>query len=115
MGRWSTCSCPPPTSPRQPPSTRRCSGGQSIREEAASKHPEFLAEGPPGAPPARDAGPVGWILADQLWPLLHRIDSHGGRVAGRPVLDGGERYLVECDDPAGNRIGLAVPVRRLTQ
>jgi len=36
-------------------------------------------------------------------------------VAGRPVLDGGERYLVECDDPAGNRIGLAVPVRRRTQ
>ena len=56
-----------------------------------------------------------WILAEQLWPLLHRIDAHGGRVAGRPELDGGERYLVECDDPAGNRIGVAVPVRRRTQ
>ncbi|HEX7163682.1 MAG TPA: VOC family protein [Trebonia sp.] len=66
-------------------------------------------------PPAPDAGPVAWILADQLWPLLDRVGTHGGRVAGRPVLDGGERYLVECDDPAGNRIGLAVPVRRLTQ
>ncbi len=77
--------------------------------------PGIIGEWTTERPPARDAGPVAWILADQLWPLLHRIDSHGGRVAGRPVLDGGERYLVECDDPAGNRIGAAVPVRRLTQ
>lgn len=36
-------------------------------------------------------------------------------MVGRPELDGGERYLVECDDPAGNRIGVAVPFRRPTQ
>jgi len=77
--------------------------------------PGIIGEWTTERPPARDAGPVAWILADQLGPLLHRIDSHGGRVAGLPVLDGGERYLVECDDPAGNRIGVAVPVRRLTQ
>jgi hypothetical protein len=32
------------------------------------------------------------------------------RVRGRPELDGGERWLVEIDDPAGNRIGIVVPV-----
>ena len=35
----------------------------------------------------------------------------GGTVQGRPRLDGGERWLVELDDPAGNRIGVVVPVR----
>jgi catechol 2,3-dioxygenase-like lactoylglutathione lyase family enzyme len=32
-------------------------------------------------------------------------------VRGRPQLDGGERWLTEIDDPAGNRIGVVVPVR----
>ncbi|HET9140893.1 VOC family protein, partial [Actinophytocola sp.] len=31
-------------------------------------------------------------------------------VAGRPWLDGGERWLVEVEDPAGNRIGVVAPV-----
>jgi len=84
-------------------------------ERGRFEAPGIIGEWTTDRSSARDAGPVPWILADQLWPLLNRIDSHGGRVAGRPVLDGGERYLVECDDPAGNRIGAAVPVRRLTQ
>jgi len=84
-------------------------------ERGRFEAPGIIGEWATDRSPARDAGPVAWILADQLWPLLDRIGSHGGRVAGRPVLDGGERYLVECDDPAGNRIGLAVPIRRLTQ
>jgi predicted enzyme related to lactoylglutathione lyase len=39
------------------------------------------------------------------------VTDHGGRVHGRPELDGGERWLVEVDDPAGNRVGIVAPVR----
>lgn len=77
--------------------------------------PGIIGEWTTDRPPARDAGPVVWILADQLFPVLLAIESHRGRVVDRPVADGGERYLVECDDPAGNRIGVAVPIRRVTQ
>jgi predicted enzyme related to lactoylglutathione lyase len=58
---------------------------------------------------------VVWILADRLWPLLEQIAAYGGRVAGRPVADSGERYLVDVDDPAGNRIGVAVPIHQAAQ
>jgi catechol 2,3-dioxygenase-like lactoylglutathione lyase family enzyme len=40
------------------------------------------------------------------------VTEHGGTVHGRPQLDGGERWLVEIDDPAGNRLGVVVPARR---
>jgi predicted enzyme related to lactoylglutathione lyase len=73
--------------------------------------PGIIGEWTTERPPAAGAGPVVWLLAGQLWPVLDRIVAHGGRVAGRPELDHGERFLVECDDPAGNRIGVAVLVR----
>jgi predicted enzyme related to lactoylglutathione lyase len=60
---------------------------------------------------AAAGGPVVWICADQLWPTLQRVVDCGGKVVGRPQLDGGERWLVEIDDPAGNRIGVVVPCR----
>ena len=56
--------------------------------------------------PAARGGPVLWISADSLSSVLSRVESNDGRVRGRPQLDGGERCLVEIDDPAGNRIGL---------
>jgi predicted enzyme related to lactoylglutathione lyase len=56
-------------------------------------------------------GPVAWICVDDLYPTLSRVTDHGGRVHGRPELDGGERWLVEVDDPAGNRVGIVAPVR----
>jgi len=61
--------------------------------------------------PASTGGPVVWICADHLGPVLERTVAGGGKVAGRPQLDNGERWLVEIDDPAGNRIGVVAPVR----
>jgi predicted enzyme related to lactoylglutathione lyase len=90
--------------------------GWSVDSEAARfEAPGIIGEWTTERRPALDAGPVAWILAEQLWPLLDLVGAHGGRVAERPVLDGGERYLVEFDDPAGNRLGLAVPIRRRAQ
>jgi len=77
--------------------------------------PGIIGEWTTDRPPAGNAGPVVWILAEQLWPVLQRIETNGGYVRGRPESDGGERYLVECDDPAGNRIGVAVAIRRRTE
>lgn len=62
-------------------------------------------------PPAGSGGPMLWIRADDLYPTLTRVTDNGGTVPGRPQLDGGERWLAEVDDPAGNRIGIVVPVR----
>lgn len=56
-------------------------------------------------------GPLAWICVDDLFPTLSRVTDRGGRVHGRPQLDGGERWLVEVDDPAGNRVGIVAPVR----
>jgi predicted enzyme related to lactoylglutathione lyase len=61
--------------------------------------------------PVGAGGPVAWVCVDDLYPTLARITDHGGRVRGRPGLDCGERWLVEVDDPAGNRIGIVAPVR----
>lgn len=62
-------------------------------------------------PPAPGGGPVLWICTDDLYPTLERAATAGGTVRGRPYLDGGERWLAELDDPAGNRIGVVAPVR----
>jgi predicted enzyme related to lactoylglutathione lyase len=61
--------------------------------------------------PTLTRGPVVWICADALGPTLERVATHGGAVRGRPWLDGGERWLAEIDDPAGNRLGVVVPAR----
>jgi predicted enzyme related to lactoylglutathione lyase len=63
-------------------------------------------------PPASGAGPVLWLMADQLWPTLERVVDSGGTVHGSPQLDQGERWLVEIDDPAGNRLGIVVMASR---
>ena len=47
-----------------------------------------------------------WFTVDDLYRTLTRVTDHGGTVRGRPVLDQGERWLVEVDDPSGNRLGL---------
>jgi predicted enzyme related to lactoylglutathione lyase len=60
--------------------------------------------------PAASGGPVVWISADSLNSVLRRVESNGGRARRRPQLDGDERWLVEIDDPAGNRIGIVASV-----
>ena len=61
--------------------------------------------------PSSAAGPVVWICADELAPTLELVVANGGTVRGRPQLDGGERWLAEVDDPAGNRIGVVIAAR----
>jgi predicted enzyme related to lactoylglutathione lyase len=61
--------------------------------------------------PTSTGGPVVWIHADHLFPTLEWVVAAGGTVIGPPQPDGGERWLTEVDDPAGNRIGIVVPVR----
>lgn len=60
--------------------------------------------------PTGGDGPVVWICVDQLGPTLQRVVANGGSVQGPPQLDGGERWLAEIDDPAGNQIGVVVAV-----
>ena len=60
--------------------------------------------------PTATGGALLWISADDLHHALERVPAKGGRVRGRPQLDGGERWLVEIDDPAGNKIGIVVSV-----
>jgi predicted enzyme related to lactoylglutathione lyase/extradiol dioxygenase family protein len=57
---------------------------------------------------ATSGGPVIWIWADDLRVALTQVEAGGGKVHGRPQLDGGERWLTEIDDPAGNRLGIVV-------
>jgi predicted enzyme related to lactoylglutathione lyase len=54
-------------------------------------------------------GVLPWFMAGSLYPTLAIVEARGGRVLGKPRLQGGVRYLVTVDDPAGNRVGIAVP------
>ena len=55
-----------------------------------------------------DAATVPWFAVDDLYPTA-RVSENGGTVRGAPVLDQGERWLVEINDPSGNRLGLVAP------
>jgi len=48
-----------------------------------------------------EGGPVLWFTVDDLYRTLGRVVEHGGRVRDRPVLDQGERWLVEAETAAG--------------
>jgi predicted enzyme related to lactoylglutathione lyase len=61
--------------------------------------------------PAPDAGPLLWVCVDALGTALMRAEQHGGRLVTAPFLDGGERWLAEVEDPAGNRLGIVAPLR----
>lgn len=79
-------------------------------------HGSFQAPGLVGqwttdVPAAASGGPALWLCVDDLWAALRAVVDRGGTVHGAPVLDQGERWLVEFDDPAGNRLGIVAPVR----
>jgi predicted enzyme related to lactoylglutathione lyase len=79
------------------------------RASGSFQAPGMIGQWVSDRPPGDTGGPVAWICADDLYPTLQRALDAGGTVCGRPYLDGGERWLVELDDPAGNRIGLVAP------
>ena len=72
--------------------------------------PDLIGQLTTDVPPVSIGGPVLWISADSLYRTLREVEASGGRVCGRPQLDGGERWLAEINDPAGNRIGIVVSV-----
>jgi predicted enzyme related to lactoylglutathione lyase len=86
-------------------------GWEGELEFGSFQAPGLIGQWTTDLAPAAGAGPVLWLCVDDLWDALRDVVSHGGVVHGSPTLDQGERWLVEADDPAGNRIGLVAPVR----
>ena len=86
-------------------------GWSADLEYGSFETPGIIGQWTTDLKPAGPAGPVLWICADDLWPTLDKVVENGGIVRGRPQLDNGERWLVEVDDPAGNRIGIVTPAR----
>ena len=78
---------------------------------ASFEAPGLIGQWTADLAPSGESGPVLWFSVDDLYPTLGRVVDHGGRVRDRPSLDQGDRWLVEVDDPSGNRIGLVAPVR----
>jgi len=76
--------------------------------EGGFEAPGLIGQWTPELTPT-SAGPVLWWAVPDLYPTLERVTAHGGTVRGDPLLDGGERWLVEVDDPSGNRLGLVAP------
>lgn len=53
-----------------------------------------------------DAGPMLWLVVDDIDETLRQVPENGGEVLEPPSLDGGERWLATVKDSAGNSIGL---------
>lgn len=68
---------------------------------------QFVTDRKAGA----DGGPVLWLHVDSIYRAIGQVEAHGGVVRGTPRRDQGARWLLEVDDPAGNRIGLFAPAR----
>jgi predicted enzyme related to lactoylglutathione lyase len=68
--------------------------------------PGLIGQWSTDVPVATGSGPVLWLCVDNLGAALNRVVELGGAVHTPPALDQGERWLVEAEDPAGNRIGL---------
>ena len=84
--------------------------------EAEEEHGSFTAPGLIGQwttdrPPTSEVGPLLWWWTDGLYATLTRVVDHGGRVLERPQPDQGARWLVDIEDPCGNRLGLVCPMR----
>ena len=77
---------------------------------ASFEAPGMIGQWTTDRAPGATGGPVVWICADQLARTLERVVEYGGIVHGSPQVDGGERWLTEIDDPAGNRMGVVCAV-----
>lgn len=80
-------------------------------EHGSFEAPGMIGQWTTELEPAGTGGPVLWVCADDLGRTLGRVVDSGGTVRDRPMLDNGERWLVEIEDPAGNRVGVVVAVR----
>lgn len=87
-------------------------GWHSDLEWAAFEAPGLIGQWITDRPAAPDAGPVLWLHVADLGASLARCVSAGGAVRAVPRLDGGERWLAELADPAGNRVGIVAAVHR---
>ena len=86
--------------------------GWSGELEHGSFHaPGLIGQWTLDLPPTAGGGPVLWWCVDDLWAALRAVTEHAGTVHGSPTLDQGERWLVQIDDPAGNRVGIVAPAR----
>ena len=109
--RSATCSCPHSTWRARRRSTGAVFGWSVEPGSASFESPGIIGQWTTERAPVSAAGPVVWISADDLGATLRRVVANGGTVQATPVLDHGDRWLAEIDDPAGNRIGVVVPVR----
>ena len=83
-------------------------GWRGEQTYASFEAPGLIGQWTTDLAPSDDAA-VPWFAVDDLYPTLARVSENGGTVRGAPVLDQGERWLVEINDPSGNRLGLVAP------
>ena len=83
-------------------------GWRGEPEHASFEAPGLIGQWTTDLEP-HSSGPVLWFTVEDLYPTLTRVTEHGGTVRGDPALDQGDRWLVEVDDPSGNRLGLVAP------
>jgi predicted enzyme related to lactoylglutathione lyase len=81
-------------------------GWSTDREWSAFEAPGLIGQWVTDREPSPGGGPVVWLAVESLGQALLAVEAHGGAVHAAPVLDQGERWLVEVDDPSGNRLGL---------
>jgi predicted enzyme related to lactoylglutathione lyase len=85
-------------------------GWSTSAESGSFEAPDLFGQLILDRSPSTDSGPLLWLHARDLYTTLNAVPEYGGTVVRRPWLDGGERWLAEIDDPAGNRIGIVVGV-----
>ena len=84
-------------------------GWQGEEAHGSFTAPGLIGQWTTERPPRSADGPLLWWWTDGLYTTLTTVVEHGGRVLERPHPDQGTRWLVEIEDPCGNRLGLAAP------
>jgi predicted enzyme related to lactoylglutathione lyase len=69
--------------------------------------PSLIGQWITDRPPSPDAGPVGWILVDDLRGTLEQPEQAGATLRDAPSADGPRWLAASFSDPAGNLVGLA--------